>query len=259
MGYININIITYLLTKAKQNYWYTAIVIGLIVVGIGLAVTYLIFAKPTVSCFVEKFENPAAPSTNKNELDNILTEATLLSKEIEIPINLSVPRIPVDYTPLPINPAEQDYYQTPNFDSETLPLSAFFKQNPVNININTNAEEKKGGEMGEMPEVPEWKRSILAGALTSDMTMHQPDYWNYRDDLVMNGGDFGGITPHEPGTGVFGAYPNARLNDNSSGYYPGVNPNTNSVGLPYIEHRKDDLRMGMGIPSRQAEMITLRK
>lgn len=192
--------------------------------------------------------NPNLPANPPiQEQQSIKPEAT----------NLLAPRIPIDYLPLPMNPLEP-LYQTPNFDSEALPVAAFFKTNPLDMEGIMAVSKQKNvmGEAAKAPAEPKWRRSVAAGALTTNM--YRPDYWNYQDELVMNGGDFGGITPSEPGSGIFGAYPSARLNDNSSGYYPGVNPNTNSVGLPHIEHRKDDLRMGLGIPSRQAEMINQR-
>lgn len=175
--------------------------------------------------------------------------------------HLGVPRIPIDYLPIPHNPSLENY-QTPNFTSEGLRVDAFYKQQPFVLEgsipkpIVITQEGKVPvyhPEKGVQP--PQYERSMKPGALTT--SQYQPDYWTYNNDRIQNGGNWGGILAYEP-TGVDAAYPNPRLFPSVHGYYPNENPNSNKIGIPALEASRDDLRMGLGVPAYQGAFVNER-
>jgi len=171
-------------------------------------------------------------------------------------------KIPIDYLPLPYNPALANV-NTPNFTSEGLRVDAFFKKQPLLVEgaIPLPILQTPAGDIplynpkpGEQP--PSYERSMKAGALTS--SQYQPDYWTYSNEKIQNGGNWGGILGYEPNASPEAAYPNPRLFPASHGYYPNENPNTNSIGIPKLPAKKDDLRMGLGIPAYQGSFVNER-
>jgi hypothetical protein len=175
---------------------------------------------------------------------------------------LTPPRIPVDYLPLPYNPALPNC-QTPNFTSENLRVDAFYKKQPLVIDgsipkpilITQSGEEEIYQQTpGEQP--PAYERGIKAGALST--SQYSTDYWLYQNEKIQNGGNWGGILGYEPNAAPEAAYPNGRIFPSTHGYYPNENPNSNRIGIPSLPSYKDDLRMGLGIPAYQGAFVNER-
>lgn len=171
-------------------------------------------------------------------------------------------KIPVDYLPLPHNPALAPF-QTPNFASEGLLVDAFYKKQPLVLEGAIPKPILVTGDKdvplynpapGEQP--PAYERSMKAGSLTT--SQYQPDYWTYSGEKIQNGGNWGGILAYEPNAAPSAAYPNPRLEPAEHGWYPNENPNSNSIGIPALPARKDDLRMGLGVPAYQGAFVNER-
>lgn len=154
----------------------------------------------------------------------IIPQSAYQSNRSIIPIqqfNLTNPIIST-LNPLP-EPNSPPEHQISNFKPEGLHISNFYKQQPL-------------------PSQPDKQKE------NSD-NKYDPDYWNYSNDLVMNGETLKGIIPNELDIPIYATFPNTK---------PFPNPNENSFGIPHLPEYKDDLRMGMGIPAFQGSFVNQR-
>ena len=135
-----------------------------------------------------------------------------------------------------INPANfytQDF-NTPNFTSNVMDLRKFYSY-----------DNPPGGTVDKVPKDDESKDAIIQD-VKSDPAWLMPkqkigshleptsNYWNYKNEMPMNGGDFGGLCGYEGMGGTYSVF----------------NAKEPPQDTPDIHH-SDDLRNGKGFPQKQ--------
>jgi len=150
-----------------------------------------------------------------------------------------------------INPSNfytQDY-NTPNFTSDVMDLRKFYSyDNPPNdttrqINLPKepyNAIPRINNEpteqiINQVNSDPTW---LVPKKQTPSGLQYQSDYWTYKNEVPMNGGDFGGITGFDSLGEGYSLFYSKDANDIVQEQEALLKPN-------------DDLRNGMGTPQKQ--------
>ena len=132
-----------------------------------------------------------------------------------------------------INPANfytQDY-NTPNFTSNVTDLRKFYSyDNPPGGTIN-KVPDNDESFVEDVKSDPAW---LISKPKIVSHLEPTSNYWNYKNEMPMNGGDFGGLSGYEGMGGTYSIF-NVKepLQDN-----------------PDIHH-SDDLRNGKGFPQKQ--------
>lgn len=129
-------------------------------------------------------------------------------------------------SPASFNEYDGRGYNTPNFESNIRNVPSFYK-------INENVECKDSNLCTEKPEyIEQFKQNDISSIGGPSSTADS--YYQYKNDMVMNGGQFGDITGHQM----------------SGGLYASVDsPNTIlDTCDPYsASNKRDDVRFGMGV------------
>jgi len=132
-----------------------------------------------------------------------------------------------------INPANfytQDF-NTPNFTSNVIDLRKFYSyDNPPGETIN-KVPENDGSFVQDVKADPAW---LIPKQKIGNHLEPTSNYWNYKNEMPMNGGDFGGLCGYE---GMGETYT----------LYNSKEPPQETPDL----HHSDDLRNGKGFPQKQ--------
>jgi hypothetical protein len=137
-----------------------------------------------------------------------------------------------------VNPANfytQDF-NTPNFTTDVLDLRKYYDYDlPASKSIGKPKEDKSGSSDGDMLRRTEadnfpWKQG---SDKNENVNVMESDYWSYKDELPMNGGNFDGLVGYQNMGGSFAFFDQ----------YKPV-----SEKHPKIT---DDLRSGMGTPQKE--------
>ena len=135
-----------------------------------------------------------------------------------------------------INPANfytQDF-NTSNFTSNVMDLRKFYSyDNPPNDTINKvpDDDDSKDSIIQDVKADPAW---LIPKQKIDNHLEPSSNYWNYKNEMPMNGGDFGGLCGYE-GIGKT---------------YTIFNSKQPLEDTPDIHH-SDDLRNGKGFPQKQ--------
>lgn len=132
-----------------------------------------------------------------------------------------------------INPANfytQDF-NTPNFTSNVMDLRKFYSyDNPPGDTIN-KVPDNDGSFVQDVKADPAW---LIPKQKIGNHLEPTSNYWNYKNEMPMNGGDFGGLCGYE---GIGETYT----------LYNSKEPPQETPEL----HHSDDLRNGKGFPQKQ--------
>lgn len=132
-----------------------------------------------------------------------------------------------------INPANfytQDF-NTPNFTSNVIDLRKFYSyDNPPGETIN-KVPENDDSFIQDVKADPAW---LIPKQKIGNHLEPTSNYWNYKNEMPMNGGDFGGLCGYE-GMGET---------------YTLFNSKEPPQETPELHH-SDDLRNGKGFPQKQ--------
>jgi hypothetical protein len=132
-----------------------------------------------------------------------------------------------------INPANfytQDF-NTPNFTSNVIDLRKFYSyDNPPGDTIN-KVPENDNSFIQDVKSDPAW---LIPKQKIGNHLEPTSNYWNYKNEMPMNGGDFGGLSGYE-GIGET---------------YTIYNSKEQQQETPELHH-SDDLRNGKGFPQKQ--------
>jgi hypothetical protein len=132
-----------------------------------------------------------------------------------------------------INPANfytQDF-NTPNFTSNVIDLRKFYSyDNPPGETIN-KVPENDDSFVQDVKADPAW---LIPKQKIGNHLEPTSNYWNYKNEMPMNGGDFGGLCGYE-GMGET---------------YTLFNSKEPPQETPELNH-SDDLRNGKGFPQKQ--------
>lgn len=134
-----------------------------------------------------------------------------------------------------INPANfytQDF-NTPNFSSNVMDLRKFYSyDNPPGGTVNkVPKDDSKDSIIEDVKTDPAW---LIPKQKIGNHLEPSSNYWNYKNEMPMNGGDFGGLAGYE---GLGGTYSIYNVKEP-----PQETPNI---------HHSDDLRNGKGFPQKQ--------
>ena len=132
-----------------------------------------------------------------------------------------------------INPANfytQDF-NTPNFTSNVMDLRKFYSyDNPPGGTIN-KVPDNDDSFIQDVKSDPAW---LIPKQKIGNHLEPTSNYWNYKNEMPMNGGDFGGLSGYEGMGGTYSVF----------------NANEPPQDTPDIHH-SDDLRNGKGFPQKQ--------
>ena len=134
-----------------------------------------------------------------------------------------------------INPANfytQDF-NTPNFTSNVTDLRKFYSyDNPPGGTIEkVPKDDSKDSIIEDVKTDPAW---LIPKQKIGNHLEPTSNYWNYKNEMPMNGGDFGGLSGYEGMGGTYSVF-NAKQ------------PLEDTPDL----HHSDDLRNGKGFPQKQ--------
>ena len=134
-----------------------------------------------------------------------------------------------------INPANfytQDY-NTPNFTSNVMDLRKFYSyDNPPGETVDkVPKDDSKDSIIEDVKSDPAW---LIPKQKIGNHLEPTSNYWNYKNEMPMNGGDFGGLSGYEGLGGTYSVF-NAK------------EPLEDTPDL----HHSDDLRNGKGFPQKQ--------
>jgi len=134
-----------------------------------------------------------------------------------------------------INPANfytQDF-NTPNFTSNVTDLRKFYSyDNPPGGTIEkVPNDNSKDSIIEDVKTDPAW---LIPKQKIGNHLEPTSNYWNYKNEMPMNGGDFGGLSGYE---GIGGTY----------SVFNAKQPLEDTSDL----HHSDDLRNGKGFPQKQ--------
>ena len=134
-----------------------------------------------------------------------------------------------------INPANfytQDY-NTPNFTSNVMDLRKFYSyDNPPGETVDkVPKDDSKDSIIEDVKSDPAW---LIPKQKIGNHLEPTSNYWNYKNEMPMNGGDFGGLSGYEGMGGTYSVF-NAK------------EPLEDTPDL----HHSDDLRNGKGFPQKQ--------
>ena len=132
-----------------------------------------------------------------------------------------------------INPANfytQDF-NTPNFTSNVMDLRKFYSyDNPPGETIN-KVPDNDDTFVKDVKSDPAW---LIPKQKIANHLEPTSNYWNYKNEIPMNGGDFGGLSGYEGMGGTYSVF----------------NEKEPPQDTPDIHH-SDDLRNGKGFPQKQ--------
>ena len=132
-----------------------------------------------------------------------------------------------------INPANfytQDF-NTPNFTSNVMDLRKFYSyDNPPGETIN-KVPDNDDTFVKDVKSDPAW---LIPKQKIANHLEPISNYWNYKNEMPMNGGDFGGLSGYEGMGGTYSVF----------------NAKEPPQDTPDIHH-SDDLRNGKGFPQKQ--------
>jgi hypothetical protein len=132
-----------------------------------------------------------------------------------------------------INPANfytQDF-NTPNFTSNVMDLRKFYSyDNPPGETIN-KVSDNDDTFVKDVKSDPAW---LIPKQKIANHLEPTSNYWNYKNEMPMNGGDFGGLSGYEGMGGTYSVF----------------NEKEPPQDTPDIHH-SDDLRNGKGFPQKQ--------
>jgi hypothetical protein len=132
-----------------------------------------------------------------------------------------------------INPANfytQDF-NTPNFTSNVMDLRKFYSyDNPPGETIN-KVPDNDDTFVKDVKSDPAW---LIPKQKIANHLEPTSNYWNYKNEIPMNGGDFGGLSGYEGMGGTYSVF----------------NAKEPPQDTPDIHH-SDDLRNGKGFPQKQ--------
>ena len=132
-----------------------------------------------------------------------------------------------------INPANfytQDF-NTPNFTSNVTDLRKFYSyDNPPGETIN-KVPDNDDTFVKDVKSDPAW---LIPKQKIANHLEPTSNYWNYKNEMPMNGGDFGGLSGYEGMGGTYSVF----------------NEKEPPQDTPDIHH-SDDLRNGKGFPQKQ--------
>ena len=135
-----------------------------------------------------------------------------------------------------INPANfytQDF-NTPNFTSNVMDLRKFYSyDNPPGETVDKvpDNDESKDSIIKDVKTDPAW---LIPKQKIGSHLEPTSNYWNYKNEMPMNGGDFGGLCGYEGMGGTYSVF----------------NAKEPPQDTPDIHH-SDDLRNGKGFPQKQ--------
>jgi hypothetical protein len=137
-----------------------------------------------------------------------------------------------------VNPANfyTQNFNTPNFTTDVLDLRKYYDYDlPASKSTGKPKEDKSGSRDGDMLRKTEadnfpWKQGPDKN---ENVNVMESDYWSYKDELPMNGGNFDGLVGYQNMGGSFAFFDQ----------YKPV-----SEKHPKIT---DDLRSGMGTPQKE--------
>jgi len=134
-----------------------------------------------------------------------------------------------------INPANfytQDF-NTPNFTSNVMDLRKFYSyDNPPGGTIEkVPKDDSKDSIIEDVKSDTAW---LIPKQKIGNHLEPTSNYWNYKNEMPMNGGDFGGLAGYEGMGGTYSVF----------------NSKEPLQDTPDIHH-SDDLRNGKGFPQKQ--------
>ena len=156
----------------------------------------------------------------KENTDNYQKELLDYAKSIKYGSNSDI---------LPMN-----YYDsnenTPNFESNVADLSKFYKNNFENL------EKEDSAQLNTLDTSNKLVNEYDTIDRQTNSSNNQEDYWKYRNELPMNGGDINGIVGYDSLDGQYGLYDD---NPNASG--ASCNSDTLDININSNDLRKPDI------------------
>ena len=129
-----------------------------------------------------------------------------------------------------------------NFGSNVMDINKFYSNSFGDIEFKTPYNGGSAAGVGQMSA----KQSLggfsqIDGKTANGTSTYKPDMWQYKEEMVMNGGDlYGGVSGFDDLDSSLAVYDNgAQMGGCAGGDMSGC-----KVG-------NDDLRMGLGIPGRE--------
>jgi hypothetical protein len=190
--------------------------IALIIVIIVLTWRYFLFSEKKVR-FEEKVDKIIIP--NRDEIKEDVKEDFQNQNSEKVYENIN-----------PANFYTQDF-NTPNFTSNVMDLRKFYSyDNPPGETIN-KVPDNDSSFVEDVKSDPAW---LIPKQKIGNHLEPTSNYWNYKNEMPMNGGDFGGLSGYEGMGGTFSVF----------------NAKEPPEDTPDIHH-SDDLRNGKGFPQKQ--------
>jgi hypothetical protein len=190
--------------------------IALIIVIIVLTWRYFLFSEKKVR-FEEKVDKIIIP--NRDEIKEDVKEDFQNQNSEKVYENIN-----------PANFYTQDF-NTPNFTSNVMDLRKFYSyDNPPGETIN-KVPDNDSSFVEDVKSDPAW---LIPKQKIGNHLEPTSNYWNYKNEMPMNGGDFGGLSGYEGMGGTFSVF----------------NSKEPPEDTPDIHH-SDDLRNGKGFPQKQ--------
>lgn len=190
--------------------------IALIIVIIVLIWRYFLFSEKKVR-FEEKVDKIIIP--NREEIKEDVKEDFQNQNSEKVYENIN-----------PANFYTQDF-NTPNFTSNVMDLRKFYSyDNPPGGTIN-KVQDNDESFVEDVKSDPAW---LIPKQKIGNHLEPTSNYWNYKNEMPMNGGDFGGLSGYEGMGGTFSVF----------------NSKEPPEDTPDIHH-SDDLRNGKGFPQKQ--------
>ena len=132
-----------------------------------------------------------------------------------------------------INPANfytQDF-NTPNFTSNVMDLRKFYSYDNSPGETVNKVPDNDDSFVEDVKSDPAW---LIPKQKIGNHLEPTSNYWNYKNEMPMNGGDFGGLSGYEGMGGTYSVF----------------NAKEPPEDTPDIHH-SDDLRNGKGFPQKQ--------
>jgi hypothetical protein len=190
--------------------------IALIIVIIVLTWRYFLFSEKKVR-FEEKVDKIIIP--NRDEIKEDVKEDFQNQNSEKVYENIN-----------PANFYTQDF-NTPNFTSNVMDLRKFYSyDNPPGETIN-KVPDNDSSFVEDVKSDPAW---LIPKQKIGNHLEPTSNYWNYKNEMPMNGGDFGGLSGYEGMGGTYSVF----------------NSKEPPEDTPDIHH-SDDLRNGKGFPQKQ--------
>jgi hypothetical protein len=192
--------------------------IALIIVIIVFIWRYFLFSEKKVR-FEEKVDKIIIPNREeiKDDIKEDFQNQNENSKKVYENIN-------------PANFYTQDF-NTPNFTSNVMDLRKFYSyDNPAGGTVN-KVPDNDDSFVEDVKSDPAW---LIPKQKIGNHLEPTSNYWNYKNEMPMNGGDFGGLSGYEGMGGTYSVF----------------NAKEPPQDTPDIHH-SDDLRNGKGFPQKQ--------